>query len=86
MVNKQCKLSIDNTKVKYIMELSPMQIEGGNTMTNAMLRAEKLVATLDFNACIAYLENTSETSLDQLIFDRMEELDKERFIEFSKTF
>ena len=55
-------------------------------MTNAMLRAEKLVATLDFNACITYLENTSETSLDQLIFDRMEELDKTRFIEFSKTF
>ena len=55
-------------------------------MTNAMLRAEKLVATLDFNACIAYLENNSDTSLDMLILDRMEELDKARFIEFSKTF
>ena len=55
-------------------------------MTDTMRKAEKLVATLDFNACITYLENTSETSLDQLIFDRMEELDKARFIEFSKTF
>lgn len=55
-------------------------------MTDTMRRAEKLVAMLDFEGCIAYLENNSETSLDFLILDRMEELDKARFIEFSKTF
>lgn len=55
-------------------------------MTDTMRRAEKLVAMLDFDGCIAYLENNSETSLDMLILDRMEELDKARFIEFSKTF
>lgn len=55
-------------------------------MTDTMRRAERLIANLSFEDCIAYLENNSETSLDMLILDRMEELDKERFIEFSKTF
>ena len=55
-------------------------------MTDTMRRAEKLVAMLDFDGCIAYLENNLETSIDFLILDRMEELDKTRFIEFSKTF
>ena len=55
-------------------------------MTDTMRKAEKLVAMLDFDGCIAYLESTTDTGLDQLIFDRMEDLDKDRFIEFSKTF
>ena len=80
------KISIDNAKTKRIMELSPRQIKGGFTMTDTMRKAEKLVAMLDFDGCVAYLENNSETSLDFLILDRMEELDKARFIEFSKTF
>ncbi|NCA80946.1 MAG: hypothetical protein EOM76_12365 [Sphingobacteriia bacterium] len=86
LVKNIVKTSIDNAKVKCIMELYQGKLKEGFTMTDTMRRAERLIATLTFEDCITYLENNSETSLDFLILDRIEELDKARFIEFSKTF
>ena len=80
------KISIYNAKTKCIMELYQGKLKEGFNMTDTMRKAERLIATLTFDDCVTYLENNSETSLDFLILDRTEELDKERFIEFSKTF
>lgn len=48
------------------------------------LRVKELLKNLDFEGCIKLLEKLNDTlAIDDLIFERMIELDEERFIKFS---
>lgn len=47
-------------------------------------KIKKLLSKLDFKGCIELLNKLQGTIvMDNLIFDRMVELDEERFIQFS---
>ena len=48
------------------------------------MKAKKLLSKLNFEGCIDLLDKLKDTSvMDELIFERMIELDEERFIKFS---